>query len=186
MVRRLLALAMFVALAGCQADPPPAGKPSKANEPPAKAVRPVPAREGELKLPDGMRLPSVQYVEAAQSWNDRLATLTTSERAQLESLNFRYYGTLEFNSPEEQRKLVAAGVPMPEEWLAASRMSDEELASLADARSPKASLFFADGNSTSSSTRSNDWRGVASIPTSIRTSSTRGRKPWSMPARRSR
>ena len=144
MVRRLLALAMFVALAGCQADPPPAGKPSKANEPAAKAVRPVPAREGELKLPDGMRLPSVQYVEAAQSWNDRLATLTTSERAHLESLNFRYYGTLEFNSPEEQRKLLAAGVPMPEEWLAASRMSDEELASLADARSPKASLFFAD------------------------------------------
>ena len=86
MVRRLLALAMFIALAGCQADPPPAGKPGQANEPAATAIRPVPAREGELKLPDGMRLPSVQYVEAAQSWNDRLATLTTSERAQLESL----------------------------------------------------------------------------------------------------
>lgn len=144
MVRRLLALALFMSLAGCHADSPPAGKPDTANEPEARTIRQIPSREGELRLPDGMRLPSVQYVQAARSWNDRLAKMTTAERAQLESLNFRYYGTLEFDSPEEQEKLIAAGVPMPEEWLAASKMSDEELASLADARSPKASLFFAD------------------------------------------
>lgn len=99
---------------------------------------------GELVVPAGLRLSSLSYVKAARSWTDRLATLTIPERKKLESLNARYHGALEFNDAEEQRKLIAAGVPMPEEWLAASRMSDGELERLAKARSPKGSMFFAD------------------------------------------
>ena len=88
-------------------------------------------RPGELKLPDRLRFSAVDRVRMAQSWDARLSTLTIAQQARLESLNVRYYGSLEFNSPEEQRKLIEAGFPMPEEWLAAEAMSDEELATLA-------------------------------------------------------
>lgn len=98
---------------------------------------------GELSLPGGFALPSVDHVKQATTWQDRLSTLTHSERQRMESLNQRYYGMLEFNSEEEQRKLVALGFPMPEEWLAADAMSDAELARLAKANSPKGAIFYA-------------------------------------------
>ena len=98
---------------------------------------------GELRLPGALRLPGVDRVRRAESWNDRLSTLTHAQRSRLESLNTRYFGTLEFDTSEEQQALVEAGFPMPEEWLAADAMSDEELARLAKASSPKGSLFYA-------------------------------------------
>jgi hypothetical protein len=106
-----------------------------------KAIRDI--RPGELKLPDRLRFSAVDRVRVAQSWEERLSTLTVAQQARLESLNVRYYGSLEFDSPEEQRKLVEAGFPMPEEWLAAEEMSDGELATLAKAQNPKGALFYA-------------------------------------------
>ena len=101
------------------------------------------SRAGELKVPDRLRFTSVGYVREADSWDARLETMTSSERARLEALNARYFGMLGFDSAEEQRKLAEAGFPMPEEWLAADAMSDEALATLAKANSPKGSIFYA-------------------------------------------
>ncbi len=144
MVRRMLAL-VFAALVagGCsgqaeQALPVPEASLAK----PTPIQRPA-HRTGEILLPDRWRLPTMPYVKVAQSWDDRLSTLTGPDRAMLESLNARYYGMLAFDSPEEQEALIAAGVPMAEEWLAAEKMSDEELERLASANSPKGTMFFA-------------------------------------------
>jgi len=145
MVRNVIAGMVLVLVTACSHRGPEPSTESAAprNDPPHVVTR-VEPRPGTLSVPDGLRLPSVPSVKAAPSWTDRLATMTADERKQLESLNAKYYGMLEFDSAEEQKALVAAGVPMPEEWLAASRLSDAELARLANARSAKGSLFFAD------------------------------------------
>lgn len=143
MVRKLLAVIALASVVACHSDKQSTTQ-AELPRPTVSSVKPEVHRSGELALPDRMRLPSVRYVKAARSWNDRLATLTSSERSRLESLNARYYGLLEFDSAEEQKAMIDAGVPMPEEWLAASSMSDEELATLANARSPKGSMLFAD------------------------------------------
>lgn len=144
MVRGMLAAAIALLLTGgCSNEvegvaPAAAETVTRATEIAGAAV---PA--GEIKLPDRWGLPGVMHVKAAQSWNDRLSTLSGLDRSKLESLNARYHGMLEFDSAEEQAKLIADGVPMPEEWLAAEKMSDEALARLASANSPKGSMFFA-------------------------------------------
>jgi hypothetical protein len=140
-----MALLVVLLLGGCGAqDESVDPKLTMSRPTSAMAARRDAAQPGQIKLPDRLRFPSVDYVKSAPSWNDRLATFTTAEKARLESLNARYYGMLEFHSAEEQRKLIEAGFPMPEEWLAAAAMSDQELKQLADAQSPKGSLFFAD------------------------------------------
>ena len=134
---------MSLAFSGCNSHEPDA--PAVA-APAPKAVAAVQRPEASrgIRIPDRLRFPHVQSVHKAQSWDDRLATLTNAEKQRLESLNARYYGMLEFHSPEEQKKLIEAGYPMPEEWLAADAMSDEDLADLAKAMSPKGSMFYAD------------------------------------------
>lgn len=144
MVRKLFALVLFAVVAGCHSDPQPEGQLEVATRPAIKTVKQVATHVGELSLPDRLRLPSVEYVKAARSWDERLSMLTTAERSRLESLNARYYGMLDFDSAEEQQAMIDAGVPMPEEWLAAASMSDEQLAAMAKAHSPKGSMFYAD------------------------------------------
>jgi hypothetical protein len=145
MNRKLMVVPLVVSLlAGCGAKGEGADLASKSSQPrEVVAPRRVAPHPGQIKLPDRLSFPSVDYVKVAPSWNDRLATFTTEEKARLESLNARYYGMLEFHSAEEQKKLIETGFPMPEEWLAAAAMSDEQLQQLADAQSPKGSLFFA-------------------------------------------
>lgn len=144
MVRGILACLVFVlGLGSCSTETGNAAPSSGETIAPASVAQPADDHAGEIRLPDRWRLPAVPYVKAARSWNDRLSTLSGADRSKLESLNARYYGMLEFDSQEEQAKLIAAGVPMPEEWLAAEKMSDETLAVLATANSPKGSMFFA-------------------------------------------
>jgi len=142
--RRMQAMVLASLLvAGCGSDG--AGKPATSSKPMQAAVtRPETVRSGALSLPSAFRLPGVESVREADSWSARLATLTNAERARLEAINARYFGMLAFASAEQQQSLVKAGFPMPEEWLAADAMRDEELARLAKARSPKGAMFYAD------------------------------------------
>ena len=145
-MERIRLYSMFLAclvLAACAGEDPASDPATPATAVEVAPPSPAMARPGEMLLPDGNRLPGTAFVRKAQSWSDRLATLSHAERLRLESLNTRYFGTLEFASPEEQEALVDAGFPMPEEWLAADAMSDAELERLAKARSPKGSLFYA-------------------------------------------
>lgn len=78
------------------------------------------------------------------TWNDYLATLPRYERKLLESANQRYFGLLEFNSPQEYATLIQAGFPSPEEWLNFESMTDYELRKRAQANERMAQLFYAD------------------------------------------
>lgn len=97
-----------------------------------------------LTVPDQWRFPKAPRIEAAGSWEERLARLPTSQQTYLRELNDRYLGVLAFDSPEEQQRLIKQGFPMPEEWLAAQRLLDSELETLAETGNLKAQMFQVD------------------------------------------
>jgi len=70
--------------------------------------------------------------------------LPQQEQAILRDIDARYYGANKFTAAAEQRELANQGFPMPEEWLAASRLADEELEQMANAGNIKAGMFYSD------------------------------------------
>lgn len=97
-----------------------------------------------LTVPEQWRFPKAPRIEAADSWEERLARLPASQQTYLRELNDRYLGVLAFDSPEEQQRLIKQGFPMPEEWLAAQRLLDSELEKLAETGNLKAQMFQVD------------------------------------------
>lgn len=80
----------------------------------------------------------------ATSWTEQLRLVPEHDRALLMALNERYFGSLSFESPEEHAELIALGFPTVDEWLAANRMTDSELAQLAKRGNIKAKALYAD------------------------------------------
>ena len=111
MVRILLAGCLFALVTACAPDRPQAATTEGNGLPATLPVSRPMVRPGEVMLPDRLRLPTVETVKLADSWGERLSSLSGTERARLESLNARYYGVLEFDSAEEQQQLIDAGVP---------------------------------------------------------------------------
>lgn len=118
-----------------------------------------------LQIPSQWRFKNVSSVRRASSWDARLSQLPAAEEAWLQERNDRYAGALAFASPEEQARMITQGFPMPEEWVAARRMSDLELESLAKAGNRKAQMFFVDRVSEGIGAVRNSGRGLeASSP----------------------
>lgn len=133
-------LLSIVTVAGCRQ---PSQQRSSESSPTEKAAAKVPRSPAA----DGLSAASLAGPPAAirgTSWSEQLGSVPEGERAALMALNERYFGALSFSSPEEQAKLVALGFPTVGEWLAASRMSDEELGKLAKEGSAKAKVLYAD------------------------------------------
>ncbi|HOV96290.1 MAG TPA: hypothetical protein PK789_05915 [Thermomonas sp.] len=78
----------------------------------------------------------------ATSWDALLAALAPDERAYLDRLNAEYYGTLEYKDANELAMMKQLGMPLPEDFLAAAKLSDDELKKLADAGDPMAKLLY--------------------------------------------
>ena len=98
----------------------------------------------DLQLPNQWRFVNALPVRSAETWEARLATLPAQEADWLQAKNETYAGALAFSSPEEQRRMIAQGFPMPEEWLLAKNMSDAELEAMAKAGNRKAQMFYID------------------------------------------
>lgn len=80
----------------------------------------------------------------AATWKNFISTLSEEERQLIESANQRYFGLLEFTSPQEYEAIIEAGFPSLEEWLQFEKMSDDELKIRAQANDKMAKLFYAD------------------------------------------
>ena len=78
----------------------------------------------------------------ATSWDALLAALAPDERAYLDRLNAEYYGTLTYKDANELAMMKQLGMPLPEDFLAAAKLSDDELKKLADAGDPMAKLLY--------------------------------------------
>lgn len=139
---------LFAGLAACTSQQPPPSSSHETPQPPAFELPVAAFRTADpdvwVEAPATMRYPGQTSLEAAPSWDARLAKLPERDRAYLEAVNGRYYGALAFASLQEQRELVALGFPMPEEWLAARDTPDAELERLATAGNQKARMFHID------------------------------------------
>ncbi len=91
-----------------------------------------------------MRFRGLANVESAPSWKVRLLQLPAADQSFLGTINERYFGSLGFADEAEQRRLVEQGFPMPEEWMAAREVPDEELERLAKQGEIKAQMFQID------------------------------------------
>jgi len=80
----------------------------------------------------------------SRSWEGYVDTLDVEEREHLTRIAQRYLGTPLFDDMIARRQLQSLGFPLPEEWLAAKKLSDAELRSLASTGDRKAALFLTD------------------------------------------
>lgn len=101
-------------------------------------------RPGHIALPQSLRLPGVDSVKAARSWQEAVSRYSEDERRFLHARSAAYFYVLEFGSEQQQRQMIEQGFPMPEEWLAARNMSDEDLKRLAETGNAKAQMFYID------------------------------------------
>lgn len=144
MKRTYFLIAVSLLLNACGRHEPSATTSSEATD-----QQPTPAHvssdlASSVELPPGLQFnPSVR-VAVADTWNQRLDAMPAAERAMLQDIDARYFGALRFNSTAEQADLAKKGFPMPEEWVAASRLSNEELKALANSGNVKAQMLYAD------------------------------------------
>lgn len=99
---------------------------------------------GHIAIPQLLRLPGVDSVRAAPSWHEAVSRYSEDERRFLRARNAAYFQILQFGSEQQQRQMIEQGFPMPEEWLAARNIPDEELKRLAEAGNAKAQMFYID------------------------------------------
>ena len=151
--------AAWIVLTGCAQDSNEAGKIVSGG---AETAAPMPAIARDsglsqlgapalagaggrwLEVPGPWRFPEAPRIEAARSWEERLAKFSPSQQVYLRGLNDRYLGVLAFDSPDEQERLIRQGFPMPEEWLAAQDLLDSELEALAKEGNFKAQMLQID------------------------------------------
>lgn len=137
-VLSVLVLVACVAKDGSGADTPSVPSDPEMHSPASTAGT------SRLSSASGMRLPGHEKLRTFPSWEAAINQADVADREYLAAVNSRYLGTLEFHSEDEQQKLVQQGFPMPEEWISARHMADEELRRLADAGNIKAQMFFID------------------------------------------
>lgn len=103
-----------------------------------------PAKDVWIEIPSALQFPGISSVESASSWRARVAEMSATDRAYLNQISERYFGSVEFLDEAEQRRLIHQGFPMPEEWLAARNVPDAELEKLAKTGNLKAQMFQTD------------------------------------------
>ena len=103
-----------------------------------------PADTGWIQLREPMRLPGLASVQSASTFSERLAKLSETDSEYVQAKNTEYFGVLDFGSAADQRRLIEQGFPMPEEWVAARALPEQELLTLAQGGNTKAQMFYID------------------------------------------
>lgn len=84
------------------------------------------------------------FVREAKTWDELTRSLPAKDANYLREVNHNYFGAIAFHSAQERHYLESAGFPMPEEWLAARHMGDEQPKALSDAGNMKARAIYLD------------------------------------------
>lgn len=111
---------------------------------PLSGPAPHPAGSERIEIPLRLRLPGVDAVRVAPNWDHALSLYSQDERRELQARNTAYFDALRFTSEQEQREMVEQGFPMPEEWLVARNIPDDQLRQWAEGGNSKAQVFYID------------------------------------------
>ncbi|MCD9046792.1 hypothetical protein [Luteimonas sp. MHLX1A] len=139
-----LALLFLITLvAGCTSESATTSSPALTADGSASRSVSVPASSPGSPPPS---LPRTEPagVASASSWGERLAGLPGEEARYLTVKNDSYFGALGYTSVKERDLLRQIGVPLPDDFLAARRLTSQELASAAENGDVRARLLYID------------------------------------------
>lgn len=97
--------------------------------------------EDVLMIPATVALVPGEQVPAANNWEELVAHMSPEDRELAEVLANRYPEAYTFSSVEQLEWMLAAGYPMPQEFVAAQKMSDDELLQMAISGNKKAQFL---------------------------------------------
>ena len=106
--------------------------------------RSSPAPIASMNSPKPLEFRANISIQRYPDWDTAVLSQAPVDQEVLREVRSRLGDVAVFHSQQEQAELMRMGFPMPEEWLAASRMPDDELKRLADTGNTKAQMFHAD------------------------------------------
>lgn len=144
MIRTYLLLFVVVVMAACTPESPaPAdaadvvasGRPHPHEVDNATRTEPASRRS----LPD-----RALHGAGASSWEEQLGALPRDDAQHLRAKNERYFGALAYNTAEERALLGRIGIPLPEDFVAARRLTIQELEEAASGGQLQSELLYID------------------------------------------
>ena len=102
------------------------------------------AIDGTVAIPPKHRIPSVEKAHVAGSFSEWIKFFSPPDQTKIRAFADRYYGVFEIDSPQQVVWMAQAGYPMPEDLVAAEKMSDQELDQLAKEGNAKAEMLLHD------------------------------------------
>jgi hypothetical protein len=109
---------------------------------PAVVSRSTISVDGTAAVPIRFQLANVGRVRTAPSFQEWLAQFPTGQQAKISAFNDAHFGVYRVNSREQVAWMAANGYPMPEDIVAAERLSDRDLLKLADQGNDKAAFLL--------------------------------------------
>ena len=111
---------------------------------PAVASRSTISVDGMVAVPIRFQLANVGRVRTAPSFQEWLAQFPLDQQAKISAFNEAHFGVYRVNSREQVAWMAANGYPMPEDLVAAERLSDRDLLKLANQGNDKAAFLLAE------------------------------------------
>ena len=95
-------------------------------------------------IPPRYQLPGITHARTADSFDAWMEQFPPDDRKRIEAFADRYYGVYEIASAKQIAWMAQVGYPMPEDLIAAAKMTDAELQDLASKGNTKAKILWSD------------------------------------------
>jgi hypothetical protein len=109
---------------------------------PALAAKPNVLPDGMVSIPARFQLPGVSVAKSGVNSKDWLAQFPADQQAKISAFNKRHFGLYQVNSREQVAWMAENGYPIPEDVIAAEKLSDADLRELAKQGNDKAGFML--------------------------------------------
>lgn len=114
---------------------------SRESVPSASPTFPV-ADDGTVAIPLRFQLPGVTRTKSGINSKEWLAQYPVDQQEKIQAFNTAHFGVYSINSPQQVAWMAENGYPMPEDVIAAERLSDADLRELAKQGNDKAGFLL--------------------------------------------
>lgn len=113
---------------------------------PAQVAKQIVLLDGTVSIPARFQLPGVQVAKSGVNSKDWLAQFPADQQAKISAFNRNHFGLYQVNSREQVAWMAENGYPMPEDVIAAEKLSDADLRGLARQGNDKAGFLLRERN----------------------------------------
>lgn len=114
--------------------------------------------DGAVSIPARFQLPGVRVAKSGVSFKDWLAQYPADQQGKIQAFDKKFYGVYSVNSREQVAWLAQNGYPLPEDIVAAERLSDGYLRELARQGNEKAGFLLRERNIAETKTKLDAYR----------------------------